>query len=209
MAAPVRRMISFVFTPEGYLDIYAFCSCLDCTSTSFFYFQLLGPDEPQLPLKLVCPFQEVETFDWNVSKKIHKNLVTRLHLSKDKSLVPAHLTSDSKKLICPLLTNDVIIAAINAKTDTLSKVAIPVFPWEADDDLTIVSGTREKWRILEVYKVKFGSGYPDSIVTSKKGKLVSTTLVLQSTRMRPSKVKFYQVNVLELHSVIATILKEF
>jgi hypothetical protein len=189
--------------------MYAFCSCLDCTLTSFFYFQLLGPDEPQLPLKLVRPFQEVETFDRNVSNKIHKNLVTRLHSSKDKSLVPACLTSDSKKPICPLLTNDVIITAMNAKTDTLSKVAIPVIPWEADDDLTIVSGTREKRRILEVYEEKFGSGYPDSIVTSKKGKLVSTTLVLQSTRMRPFKDKIYRVDVLELHSVIATILKEF
>jgi hypothetical protein len=135
--------------------------------------------------------------------------VTRLHSSKDKSLVPACLTSNSKKPICPLLTNDLIVAAMNAKTDTLSKVATPVIPWEADDNLTIVSGTREKQRILEVYKEKFGSGYPDSIVTSKKGKLISTTLVLQSTHMRPSKDKFYQVDVLELHSVIATILKEF
>jgi hypothetical protein len=151
-----------------------------------------------LPLKLVRPFQEVETFDRNVSNKIHKNLVTRLHSSKDKSLVPACLTSDSKKPICPLLTNDVIVTAMNAKTDTLSKVAIPVIPWEADDDLTILSGTRKKRQILEVYEEKFGSGYPNSIVTSKKGKLVSTTLVPQSTRMRPSKDKFYQVNVLEL-----------
>jgi hypothetical protein len=29
--------------------------------------------------KLVRQFQEVETFDWNVSNKIHKNLVIRLH----------------------------------------------------------------------------------------------------------------------------------
>ncbi len=162
-----------------------------------------------MPLKLVRPFQEVETFDRNVSNKIHKYLVTRLHSSKDKSLVPAHLTSDSKKLISPSLTNDVIITAMNAKTDTPSKVAIPVIPWEADDDLTIISGTREKRRILKVYEEKFGSGYPDSIVMSEKGKLTSTTLVSQSTRMRPSKDKFYQVDVLELHSVIATILKEF
>ncbi len=74
--------------------------------------------------------------------------------------------------------------------------------------MTIISGTREKRRILEVYEEKFGSGYPNSIVMGKKGKLVSTVLVLQSTRMRPSKDKFYRVNVLELHS-IATILKEF
>ncbi len=158
---------------------------------------------------MVCPFQEVETFDWNVSTKIHKKLVTRLHSSKDKSLVPACLTSESKKPICPLLTNDVIVAAMNAKTDTLSKVATPAIPREADDDLNIVSGTREKRRILKAYKKIFGSGYPDSIVTSKKGKLVSTMLVSHSTRMRPSKDKFYQVDVLELHSIIATILKEF
>jgi hypothetical protein len=66
---------------------------------------------------------------------------------------------------------------MNAKTDTLSKVAIPVIPWEADDDLTIISGIQEKQRILEVYEEKFGLGYLDSIVTSEKGKLVSTTLV--------------------------------
>jgi hypothetical protein len=90
-----------------------------------------------------------------------------------------------------LLANIVIVAAINAKTDTLSKVAIPAIPQEADDNLTIVSGTREKRHILKAYEKKIGSGYPNSIVTSKKGKLVSTTLVSHSTCMRPSKDKFY------------------
>jgi hypothetical protein len=117
--------------------------------------------------------------------------------------------SESKKPICPLLTNNVILTAMNAKTDTLSKVATPAIPWEADDDLTIVSGTREKQRILKAYKKNFGSGYPNSMVMSKKGKLLSTTLVSHSTRMKPSKDKYYRVDVLELHSVIATILKEF
>jgi hypothetical protein len=98
---------------------------------------------------------------------------------------------------------------MTAKTDTLSKVATPVIPWEADDDSTIVSGTREKRCILKVYKKKIGLGYPDSIVMSKKGKLVSTTLVSNSTCMRPSKDKFYQVDVMELHSIFATILKKF
>ncbi len=126
---------------------------------------------------MVPPFQEVKTFDWNVSNKIHKNPVTRLHSSKDKSLVLACLTSESKKPICPLLTNEVIVAAMNAKTDTLSEVATPAIPQEANDDLTIVSGTRGKGHILKAYEKKLGSGYPDSIVTSKKGKLVSTTLV--------------------------------
>jgi hypothetical protein len=120
-----------------------------------------------LPPKLVCPFQEVETFDWNVSNKIHINLVTRLLSSKDKSLVPACLTSESKKPIRPLLANNVIIAVMNAKTDTLSKVAIPAIPREADDNLTIVSGTREERCILKAYEKKIGLGYPDSIVMSK------------------------------------------
>ncbi len=103
--------------------------------------------------------------------------MTRLHSSKDKSLVLACLTSESKKPIRPLLTKEVIVAAMNAKTDTLSEVASPAIPQEANDDLTIVSGTRGKGRILKAYEKKLGSGYPDSIVTSKKGKLVSTTLV--------------------------------
>ncbi len=144
-----------------------------------------------MPPKLVRPFQEAETFDWNVSNKIHKNLVTRLHSSKDKSLVLARLTSESKKPIHPLLANNVIVAAMNAKTDTLSKIAIPVISREADDNLTIVSGTREKQRILKAYEKKIGSGYPDSIVMSKKGKLVSTMLISHSTRMRPSKNQIY------------------
>ncbi len=140
----------------------------------------------------------------------HKNLVTRLHSSKDKTGVQARLLmSNSKTPICPLLTNDVIVAKMNAKTDSSSKVT--AIPQEANDDVMIVSGTREKRRILEAYKTKFGTGYPNSIVTRKKGKHVGTTLLSHSAtwRMRPSKDKFYRVDILELHSVIATVIKEF
>jgi hypothetical protein len=107
---------------------------------------------------LVRPFQEVETFDQNVSNTIHKNLVTRLHSSKGKPEVKAHShMSKSKTLIRPLLTNDVIVTAMNAKTDSFPKVTtIPAIPREANDDATIVSGTREKQRILEAYETKFG-----------------------------------------------------
>ena len=76
-----------------------------------------------MPPKLVRPFQEVETFDWNVSNKIHKNLVTRLHLSKDTTGFQARLPmSESTKLIRPLPTNDIIVAAMNAKIDSSSRV---------------------------------------------------------------------------------------
>ncbi len=59
-----------------------------------------------------------------------------------------------------MLVNNVIVAAMNAKTDTLSKVATPAIPWEADDDLTIVSGTREKRRILKAYEKILGRDIP-------------------------------------------------
>jgi len=122
--------------------------------------------------------------------------------------------SESTKLICPLPTNDIIVAAMNAKTDSSSRVAtIPAIPLEAHDDATIVSGTREKRLILEAYKTKFGTGYPDSIITRKKVKLIDTMLFSpphsRTRRMRPSKDKFYRVDILELQSIITTIIKEF
>ena len=122
------------------------------------------------------------------------------------------MSDSSKTLICPLIANDVIVVAMNAKTDSFPVVVTttPAIPREAHGDAMIVSGTREKRRILEAYETKFGTGYPDSIVTIKKGKLVDSTLLSHSTRrMRPSKDKFYRVDILELHSVIATIIKEF
>ena len=125
--------------------------------------------------------------------------------------------SESTKLIRPLPTNDIIVAAMNAKTDcsASSRVATKpvIVPLEVRDDVAIVTGTREKRRILEAYEEKFGTGYPDSIITRKKGKLIDTTLLSpphsRTRRMRPSKDKFYWVDILELHSVIATIIKEF
>jgi len=139
--------------------------------------------------------------------------VTRLHSSKDKTRFQARLPMiKSMKLIHPLPTNDIIVAAMNAKTDSSSRVTtIPANPQEAHDDTTIISGTREKRRILEAYETKFGTGYPDSIITRKKGKLIDTTLLSHSRirRTRSSKDKFYRVDILELHSVSATIIKEF
>ncbi len=161
---------------------------------------------------MVPPFQEVETFDRNVSNTINKNLVTRLLSSKDKTGVQArHLMSNSTMPIRPLLANDVIVAKMNAKTNSSSKVTVSI-PREVNDDVMIVSGTKEKRKILEAYETKFGTGYPVSIVTRKKGKHVDATLLLHSAtrrRMRPSKNKFYRVDILELHSVIATVMKEF
>jgi len=81
--------------------------------------------------------------------------------------------SESTKLIRPLSTNDIIVAAMNAKTDSSSRVTtIPPIPQEAHDNAKIISGTREKRRILEAYETKFGTGYPDSIIMRKKVSLL-------------------------------------
>jgi hypothetical protein len=100
---------------------------------------------------------------------------------------------------------------MNAKANTLAEVATPAILKETNDDLTIVAGTREKPRILDAYEKHFRSGYPDSIVTTRNGKQVSTASDLQllDKHMRPSKGKYYRVETLELHCVIATLLKDF
>ena len=115
-----------------------------------------------MPPKLVRPFQEVDTFDRNVSNKIHKNLVTRLHLSKDKTGIQARFPmNNSTKLIRPLPTNDIIVAAMNAKTDSSSKdTTKPAIPQEAHDNVRIVSGTREKRRILDTYEKSLEQDIP-------------------------------------------------
>ncbi len=71
----------------------------------------------------------------------------------------------------------------------------------------IVKGTREKKRILMAYQEKFGSEYPELIVTRKKGKILDDTS-LHRARMRPSLNKWYQVGYLHLYNVITTIIKE-
>jgi hypothetical protein len=71
----------------------------------------------------------------------------------------------------------------------------------------IIKGTREKKRILTAYQVKFGSEYPESIVTRKKGKISDNTS-LHHACMRPSLDKWYQVGDLHLYNVITTIIKK-
>ncbi len=69
----------------------------------------------------------------------------------------------------------------------------------------ILQGMREKKRILMAFQEKFGSEYPKSIVTRKKGKISHNTS-LHHARMRPSLNKWYQVGDLHLYNVIPTII---
>ncbi len=71
----------------------------------------------------------------------------------------------------------------------------------------IVKGMHEKKCILTANQEKFGSEYPELIVTRKKGKISNDTS-LHCTRMRPSLNKWYQVGDLHLYNIITTFIKE-
>jgi hypothetical protein len=71
----------------------------------------------------------------------------------------------------------------------------------------IVQSMHKKKCILTDYQEKFGSEYPELIVTRKKGKIFNDTS-LHCAPMRPSLDKWYQVGDLHLCNVITTIIKE-
>jgi len=75
----------------------------------------------------------------------------------------------------------------------------------------VVSGTKEKQRILQQYELKFGAGYQDSIITKKKGETAvdNISLSIPSARMRPELNKYYRVDNITLHNVIAIVLREY
>ncbi len=79
------------------------------------------------------------------------------------------------------------------KADACANKINPAQPTHraAKDDLIIVASPRKKQHILNAYEEKFGSGYTNSIVTTKKGKHVNTISVLPNICMRPSKDKYY------------------
>jgi hypothetical protein len=101
-------------------------------------------------------------------------------------------TSDvNSKIVTLLHTSD----SVTASHDMLSNNSI------------IVKGTHEKICILMAYQEKFGSEYPESFVTRKKGKISDDTS-LHHACMRPSLDKWYRVGDLYLYNIITTIVKE-
>ncbi len=77
----------------------------------------------------------------------------------------------------------------------------------SSNNFIIVKGTCEQKCILTAYQEKFGSEYPELMVTRKKGKISDNTS-LHRAHMRPSLNKWYRVGDLCLYNVITTIIKE-
>jgi hypothetical protein len=104
---------------------------------------------------------------------------------------PTNASDVNSKIVTLLQTSD----SVTASHDMSSNNSI------------IVKGTWEKKRILMAYQEKFGSKYPELIVTRKKGKISDNTS-LHCTCMRPSLNKWYRVADLHLYNIITTIIKE-
>ncbi len=128
------------------------------------------------------------------SKKVSTALLLSKLAKPTKPLhQPSHTdASDVKSKIVTLLHTS---NSVTASHDMLSNNSI------------IFQGTREKKSILTDYQEKFGSEYPELIVTRKKGKISDDTS-LHCARMRPSLDKWCQVGDLHLYNVITTIIKE-
>jgi hypothetical protein len=148
------------------------------------------------------------SFEQVLSNKLHSTLVIQPIASKKVST--ASLLSKLAKPTEPLHQSSHTDASdVKFKKVTLLHTSNSV---TASHDMSsnnsiIVQGTREKKRILMDYQEKFGSEYPELIVTRKKGKISDHTSLLHAC-MRPSLDKWYQVGDLHLYNAITTIIKE-
>jgi hypothetical protein len=140
--------------------------------------------------------------------KLHSTLVIQPTTSKKIStaLLLSTWAKPAEPLHQPSLTD---ASDVNSKIVTLLHTSNSV---TASHDMLsnnsiIVIGMHKKKHILTTYQEKFGSEYPELIVTRKKGKIFDDTS-LHCARMRPSLDKWYQVGDLHLYNVITTIIKE-
>ncbi len=113
-----------------------------------------------------------------------------------KSLDP----SSSKPVI--LKSQLAVAPSIINDKDEVNPVVSP------QQDSIIIRGTKEKKHILSTYQEKYGSNFPDSIISQKKGKLSDDGLSNNRNRMQPSLDKWYQVADVYLYNVITTVIKE-
>jgi hypothetical protein len=96
-----------------------------------------------------------------------------------------------------------VIAALKSR-DPIIQIASPDI-----NDAVIINGTKHKKQILKEYEDKYGSQYPDSIVTQKKGKHINASNTITCVCMRPSRDKYYQVEELTVYNIITTVIKEY
>jgi hypothetical protein len=142
------------------------------------------------------------SFEQQIAVKIHSNLVLR------NNHPPETGAADSP----PTKSNTATKQATSLRVKVASALAIEdldlTLPSALVDDDVIVKGKEQKRQILQDYEDKFGTEYPHSITTKKKGKHSCERDSPLSTRMAPSIKKYYRVVELTLYNVITTVIKE-
>jgi hypothetical protein len=141
---------------------------------------------------MVCPLCVAPiSFEQVLSNKLHSTLV--IQPTASKKILTASLSSTLAKpaelLQQPSPTD---ASDVKSKIVTLLQTSNSVTARHdmSSNNSIIVKGMREKKCILMAYQEKFGSEYPDSIATRKKGKMFNDTS-LHCARMRPSLDKLY------------------
>ncbi len=148
------------------------------------------------------------SFEQVLSNKLHSTLVIRPAISKKvlTALLLSKLAIPTEPFHQPSHAD---VSDVKSKIVTLlhtSNLVTASHDMSSNNSI-IVQGTCEKKCILMEYQEKFGSEYPESIVTRKKCK-ISNDISLHCACMRPSLDKWYQVGDLHLYNVITTIIKE-
>ena len=149
----------------------------------------MGPVSPPKVVCLLCVAPI--SFEQVLSNKLHSTLVIQPTTSKKISTasLSSTLSKPAELLQQPSPTD---AYDVNSKIVTLLHTSNSV---TASHDMwgnnsIIIKGTHEKKCILMAYQEKFGSEYPELIVTRKKGKISDDTS-LHRACMRPSLKKWY------------------
>jgi hypothetical protein len=110
-----------------------------------------------------------DSFERLFRDNLHNKLLLR---NKSSTIKASETEARSVRQASPAQLRSMVDDARVAIRDRELKVTAPARELTAvphNDDEIIVQGTKQKRRILQEYEEKFGTNYPDSITTKKKG----------------------------------------
>ena len=150
-----------------------------------------------------------DSFKRSFRNNLHNKLLLR---NKSSAIKSSETEARHVRQASPAQLRSMVDKARAAIEDHESKVKAPASGPTAtlhNDDEIIIQGTRQKRWILQEYEDTFGSNYPDSIITKKKGKHSHINPLRKIVRMKPSIKKYYRVEELTIYNVVTTVIKEF
>ncbi len=165
---------------------------------------------PPSPPQMVWPSLPTRTlFEQGLSNKLHNSF-----LINNKSQTKQCIKQTRDGLTSSSLATSV--AAINKKAAqplAHSHSCTPSLPMPNSGPSTVVSRSKEKKPIVDKYISKFGSGYQESIITKRKGKLDHSeplqSLASSQQCMKLSTDKYYRVKELTIFNVITIVIREY